>query len=66
MNRIVYEDDRFVNYLLARREYGVEDKVILNAKSLARSPEAGYTLALILSSRVSGWSWPHVHSRTQA
>ena len=31
MNRIVFEDDRFVNSLVVRREYGPEDKAIVTA-----------------------------------
>lgn len=29
MNKVVFEDDRFINSLIIRREYGIEDKAII-------------------------------------
>jgi Holliday junction resolvase RusA-like endonuclease len=34
MNRALYTDDRFVNHLLVRREYGQKDIAIVTARSL--------------------------------
>ena len=36
MNKVVFEDDRFVNYLLVRREYGPEDKAVVTVRTMAR------------------------------
>lgn len=34
MNRVVYEDDRFINHLTVRREYGPEDKATVTVYGL--------------------------------
>ena len=35
MNRVVYDDDRRVNSLVVRREYGPEDRAIVTVRGLA-------------------------------
>lgn len=36
MNKIVYTDDRFVNSLIVRREYGPKDKVIIKVMGMPK------------------------------
>lgn len=54
LNKIVFEDDRFVNSLIVRREYGTEDKAIVKVVGMNELARGGQPTACELNAVTGG------------